>query len=104
MGHRISVVSNHSLNRLQVSLKEGGGRMLKGWLDEVETEVIGYLQDHQSASFRDLASGLRISEALALSYIGILARQGKVTISGLGIRGHAAQPSSDDRDLKAAAL
>lgn len=78
--------------------------MLKGWLDEIKTEVRGYLQDHQPASLRDLASGLRISEALALSYIGILARQGMVTISGLGIRGHTAQPSSDDLDLKAAPL
>ena len=77
--------------------------MLKGWLDEIETEAIGSLQDHQPASLRDLASGLRISEALALSHIGILARQGKVTIGGLGIRGHTAQPSSDDRDLNTAA-
>ena len=104
MVNPISVTSNHPLNREQVSLKERDGKMLKGWLDEMETEVIGYLQNHQPASIRDLASGLRISEALALSYIGILARQGKVTIGGLGIPGHCAQPSSDDRDLKAAAL
>jgi hypothetical protein len=66
--------------------------MLKGWLDEIETEVIGYLRDHQSASLHDLASGLRISEALALSDIGILAREGKVTIGGLDIRGQSTCP------------
>jgi hypothetical protein len=78
--------------------------MLRGWLNEIETEVIGYLRDHQPASLHDLASGFRISEALALSYIGILARQGKVTIGGLGIRGHSAQPSSNDRRVNTAAL
>ncbi len=78
--------------------------MPKGWLEEIETEVMGYLRDHQPASLHDLASSLRISEALALSYIGILAREGKVAISGLGIRGHSAQPSSNDRCVNAAAL
>ena len=73
--------------------------MLKGWVNEIETEVIGYLRDHQPASLHDLASGLRISEALALSYIGILAREGKVTIGSLGIRGHSVCPPFADHDL-----
>lgn len=51
--------------------------MLKGWLDEIETEVIGYLRDHQHTSLLDHASGLRISEALALSYIATLTREGR---------------------------
>ena len=73
--------------------------MLTGWLDEVESEVIGYLRDHQPTSLHDLASGLRISEALALSYISILAREGKLTIGGLGIRGQRAHPPGRDQDL-----
>ncbi len=73
--------------------------MLSGWLDEVETEVMGYLRDHQPTSLHDLASGLGISEALALSYISILAREGKLTIGGLGIRGHQASPLGADQDL-----
>ncbi len=51
--------------------------MLKGWLEKIETEVIGYLRDRQHASLPDHASGLRISEALALSYIAILAGEGR---------------------------
>ncbi len=78
--------------------------MLTGWLDEVESEVIGYLRNHQPVTLHDLASGLRISEALALSYIGILAREGKVTIGGLGIRGQGAHASRGDRDLNTATV
>ena len=76
--------------------------MLKGWVNEIETEVIGYLRDHQPASLRDLASGLGISEALALSYISILAREGKLTIGGLGIRGQRAHPPGRDQDFSMA--
>ena len=78
--------------------------MLTGWLDEIESEVIGYLRDHQPASLRDLASGLGISEALALSYISILAREGKLTISGLGIRGQGGRVSRGDRDFNTATV
>ncbi len=62
--------------------------MLKGWVEEVESEVLNYLRGRQPASLQDLASALRISEALALSYISILAREGKVFIGGVGIRGN----------------
>lgn len=60
--------------------------MLNGWVEEIESEVLEFLRGHQPVSLPDLASALRISEALALSYIGILARERKVTIGGLGIR------------------
>ena len=62
--------------------------MLKGWVEEIESEVLEYLRAHQTTSLPNLASALRISEALALSYISILAREGKVFIGGLGIRGN----------------
>ena len=61
-------------------------RVLKGWVEEIESEVLEYLRIHHHASLPDLASALRISETLALSYISILAREGKVSIGGLGIR------------------
>ena len=60
--------------------------MLKGWVEEIESEVLEYLRGREPASLHDLAAALRISEALALSYIAILAREGKVTIGGLGVR------------------
>jgi predicted ArsR family transcriptional regulator len=60
--------------------------VLKGWVEEIESEVLEYLRGRQPTSLQDLASALRISEALALSYVTILAREGKVTIGGLGVR------------------
>ncbi|MBI2903393.1 MAG: hypothetical protein HYY12_07390 [Candidatus Methylomirabilis oxyfera] len=60
--------------------------MLQGWVDEVESEVLQHLRGHEPVSLQALASVMNISEALALSYIAILAREGKVTIGGLGIR------------------
>ena len=60
--------------------------MLRGWVDEVESEVLQHLRGHEPVSLQALASVMKISEALALSYIAILAREGKVTIGGLGIR------------------
>ncbi len=62
--------------------------MIQGWVDEIESEVLGYLQNQERASLNDLAAALGISEALALSYITILAREGKITIGGLGVRGN----------------
>jgi len=60
--------------------------MLQGWVDEVESEVLQHLRGHEPVSLQALASVMKISEALALSYIAILAREGKVTIGGLGVR------------------
>jgi len=60
--------------------------MVMGWVDEIESEVLGHLRGHKAVSLQELASAMKISETLALSYIAILARDGKVTISGLGAR------------------
>ena len=60
--------------------------MLMGWVDEIESEVMQHLRGHEPVSLQALASAMKISETLALSYITILARDGKVTISGLGAR------------------
>lgn len=60
--------------------------MVMGWVDEIESEVMQHLRGHEPVSLQALASAMRISETLALSYIAILARDGKVTISGLGAR------------------
>ena len=62
--------------------------VIEGWVDEVESEVLAYLQKQQHSSLDDLAAALRISEAVALSYVTILARKGKVSIGGLDVRGN----------------
>ena len=60
--------------------------MVKGWVDEIESEVMGHLRGHEPVSLQELASAMRISEALALSYISMLVREGKVIIGSLGVR------------------
>ena len=60
--------------------------MVQGWVDEIESEVLGHLRGHTAVSLQELAAAMKISEILALSYITILAREGKVTIGGLGVR------------------
>ncbi len=60
--------------------------MVKGWVDEIESEVLEHLRGREPVSLQELASAMRVSEALALSYVSILVREGKVTIGGLGIR------------------
>ena len=62
--------------------------MVKGWVDDIESEVMGHLRNQEPVSLQDLASAMRISETLALSYISMLVREGKVTIGGLGVRGN----------------
>ena len=62
--------------------------MVKGWVDEIESEVMGHLRNQEPVSLKELASAMRISETLALSYISMLVREGKVTIGGLGVRGN----------------
>ena len=60
--------------------------MVVGWVDEIESEVMQHLRGHEPVSLQALASAMKISEMLALSYIAILAREGKVTIGALGVR------------------
>jgi predicted ArsR family transcriptional regulator len=60
--------------------------MLQGWVYEVESEVLAHLRTHEGVSLQGLAEVMRISESLALSYVSMLVREGKVTIAGLGLR------------------
>jgi len=60
--------------------------MVKGWVDEIELEVMEHLRGREPVSLQELAAAMRVSEALALSYVSILVREGKVIIGGLGVR------------------
>ena len=65
---------------------EGRTGVVTGWVDEIESEVMQHLRGHEPVSLQALASAMKISETLALSYISMLVREGKVTIGGLGVR------------------
>ena len=62
--------------------------MVKGWVEEIESEVMQHLRAHEGVSLEELAAAMRVSESRALSYISMLVREGKVTIGGLGVRGN----------------
>ena len=62
--------------------------MVKGWVEEIESEVLRHLHAHERVSLEELAAAMRVSESRALSYISMLVREGKVTIDGLGVRGN----------------
>ena len=77
---------NRTLDVAKELASEGEDSVVKGWVDEIESEVMRHLRGHTPLSLEQLAAGMKISEALALSYISMLVREGKVTIGGLGIR------------------
>lgn len=62
--------------------------MVKGWVEEIESEVMEHLRGHEPVSLQALASAMQVSESRALSYISMLVREGKVTIGDLGVRGN----------------
>ncbi len=62
--------------------------MVKGWVEEIESEAMQHLRAHEGVSLEQLAAAMRVSESRALSYISMLVREGNVTIGGLGVRGN----------------
>lgn len=62
--------------------------MVKGWVEEIESEIMRHLRAREGVSLEELATAMRVSELRALSYISMLVRQGKVTIGDLGVRGN----------------
>jgi hypothetical protein len=67
--------------------------MVNGWVDEIASAVMEHLRGREPVSLQELASAMRVSEALALSYVSILVREGKVVIAGLGVRENWARDS-----------
>jgi predicted ArsR family transcriptional regulator len=68
--------------------------MIPGWLDAIEAEVVASLGPRGSASARELADSLGVSEACALGYITLLASAGRLRIEAVsrprGAGGYAA--------------
>ena len=67
--------------------------MIPGWLDEIEEEVVSCLCTRGRMSARELGSALGISEASAVSYIYLLASEGRLTIEAVRV---AERPSGSD--------
>jgi len=59
--------------------------MIPGWLDAIEAEVVASLGPRGSASARELADSLGVSEACALGYITLLASAGRLRIDAVAL-------------------
>jgi hypothetical protein len=57
--------------------------MIPGWLDSIEAEVTACLGPRGSASTRELARALGMSEECALGYITLLASAGRLRIEAV---------------------
>jgi len=58
----------------------GSATVIPGWLDELEEEIVPWLQDRGRMSARDLAGALGVSESAAVHYICLLASEGRLVI------------------------
>jgi hypothetical protein len=80
--------------------------VLPGWIDEVESEVRACLCGCAWISPSEIARRLRISEGAALSYICLLAAEGRLRIEAVSLPGMrrvtsgASTARRDDRAVK----
>jgi hypothetical protein len=59
--------------------------MIDHWLDEIEGQVRDVLKERGPLSARDLGCRLGVSEASAVSFIGLLASSGRLVIERVGL-------------------
>ena len=57
--------------------------LFEEWAKAVEEEIIGLLKDKESVEPSEIAAKLNISEESALFFIGKMAREKKINISGI---------------------
>ncbi len=63
--------------------------MIDHWLDDIEAQVRTVLKEHGPLSARELGLRLGVSEASAVSFIGLLASSGQLVIERVSCpRGH----------------
>ena len=61
--------------------------LFEEWARAVEEEIVGLLKDKGTSEPSEIAAKLKISEESALSFIGKMAREKKVKITGIKLQG-----------------
>ena len=61
--------------------------LFEEWAKAVEEEIVGLLKDKGTSEPSEIAAKLKISEESALFFIGKMAREKKVKITGIMLRG-----------------
>ncbi|HXG04048.1 MAG TPA: winged helix-turn-helix domain-containing protein [Candidatus Binatia bacterium] len=75
--------------------------MIDDWIEQVEAEVMACLRDAPTMSPRELAARLGTSESTAISYICLLASEGRLTIERVSAPKRAVPGKHAEADLAA---
>lgn len=84
MGQRMAGAVTESASMASFATPEVRG-LFEEWARAVEEEIIGLLKDKGLSEPSDIAAKLKISEESAVFFIGKLAREKKIKITGIRI-------------------
>ena len=85
MGQQMAGAITESASMASFATPEVRG-LFEEWARAVEEEIIGLLKDKVTSEPSEIAAKLKISEESALFFIGKLAREKKVKITGIKLQ------------------
>ncbi len=82
MGQQMAGAITESASMASFATPEVRG-LFEEWAKAVEEEIVGFLKEKGSSEPSEIAAKLKISEESALYFIGKMAREKKVKITGI---------------------
>ncbi len=86
MGQQMAGAVSESASMASFATPELRG-LFEEWVKAVEEEIIGLLKDKGTSQPSEIATKLKIAEESALFFIGKMAREKKVKITGFKLQG-----------------
>jgi hypothetical protein len=86
MGQQVAGAATESASMASFATPEVRG-LFEEWARAVEEEIVGLLKDKGPSEPSEIAAKLMISEESALFFIGKMAREKKVKITGIRLQG-----------------
>ncbi len=86
MGQQMAGAITESASMASFATPEVRG-LFEEWAKAVEEEIVGLLNDKGTSDPSEIAARLKISEESALFFIGKMAREKKVKITGIKLQG-----------------
>ena len=86
MGQQMAGAVTESVSMASFATPEVRG-LFEEWARAVEEEIVSLLKDKGTSEPSEIAAKLKISEESALFFIGKMAREKKVKITGMKIQG-----------------
>ncbi len=84
MGQQVAGAVTESASMASFATPEVRG-LFEEWAKVVEDEIIGLLKDRETSEPSEIASKLKISEESVLFFIGKMAREKKLKVTGVGL-------------------